>query len=443
MRWGRIMKLQALDRRILAIAIPATLGYITTPLIGIVDTAIVARLDDLKLIAGLALGAIIIDVVMTTMNFLRSGTTGLVAQAYGRGEQQDVQAIFWRAICVAISFGLLIIIASTIIVQLGIAAMGAENGTAMAMASYLDIRLLGSPAALMNYVILGTLFGLGRSGWALITQLIINLLNIALSVKWGLWDGLGLEGVAMGTVAAEAVGAVFGFIIVGKVVGIHRNLSAHAIFQWPAFKNLIQINSDIMIRSFALLMAFAMFARFGASMGTEILALNAILLHFFLLSGYFLDGLATAAEQMAGYAKGKADQQMFTKATNRALLWAVAIALCIALSFWLIYPLALKGLTTNLQLQAQAESYILWAIITPITGLLAFHFDGVYIGATWTRDMRRTMLIALACYLLAAFALSHAFGNHGLWLALNLFLLLRGLLLWLSLPKNMQNSFPH
>lgn len=435
------MKLQALDHKILAIAIPATLGYITTPLIGIVDTAIVARLDDLQLIAGLALGAIIIDVVMTTMNFLRSGTTGLVAQAFGRGVDQEARAIFWRAICIAAAFGLLIILASSIITQIGIAAMGAEGGPAMAMARYLDIRLLSSPAALVNYVILGTLFGLGRSGWALVTQLIINVLNISLSVKWGLWGGLGLEGVAMGTVAAECVGAILGFIILGSVVGIHRQISVSIIFQWSAFKSLIQINSDIMIRSFALLLAFAMFARFGADLGTEVLALNAILLHFFLLSGYFLDGLATAAEQLAGYAKGKADRQMFISSINRALCWAVAIALCLSLGFWLTYPLALKGLTTNVMLQTQAESYILWAIITPITGVLAFHYDGVYIGSTWTRDMRRTMLVALAFYLLAAFILSQSLGNHGLWLALNLFLLMRGFLLWRSLDRNKRKSF--
>lgn len=436
-----VLKLSTLDRRILLIAVPSTIGYVTTPFIGIVDTAIVGRFDNIAMVAGLALGALAIDVILTTANFLRSGTTGLTAQALGRGAHNECRDIFWRAIIIALCIGLIVAGLRDYIGAASILVLGAKDGVADAVSTYLDIRLLSIPFALINYVVLGFLFGLGRSMWALGIQLFINLTNIGLSIKWGLWDGLGIAGVAHGTLAAEMLGALSGLAIIYGILGYRLPVSRHHFLSLEAFKRLTKMNSDIMVRSFVLLAAFALFTRLGSAMGTNQLAANAVLMHFFLLSGYFLDGLATAAEQLCGYAKGKRDQALFLINQSRTLVWSILIAISIAVIFALSYSMLIGVLTTNIELISVANEFAIWALITPITGVMAFHYDGVYIGSSWTRDMRRMMIVSFIIFALAAFVFSFALGNHGLWLALNIFLVVRGILLRYRMPYNLLVTF--
>ncbi|TKT74283.1 MATE family efflux transporter [Aquamicrobium sp. LC103] len=417
------------------------LAYVTTPLLGLVDTAVIGQLGDAALIGGLAAGAIVFDVVFATFNFLRSGTTGLVAQAYGRGDRPEEQAVFWRAFVVALLLGCLLILCAPLIAEVGGRFIGGEEAVTAAMATYVLIRLLSAPFALTNYAILGYVLGRGEATLGLALQLVLNVTNIVFSVILGLWLGWGIAGVAWGTVIAEVTAALIGLTILVARFRKLPPLARGALANVQALGAMFALNRDIMIRSFVLLGAFALFARQGAQLGTLTLAANAVLMNFFLLSGYFLDGFATAAEQLAGRALGARHRPAFARAVKLTAWWGFCVAGLVTALFLLFGAGLVAVVTTAEDVRATAAIYLPWAAFTALSGVLAFQMDGVFIGATWSRDMRNMMLLSFAAYIVGLLALGSAFGNHGLWAALHLFLLARGLSLLSVLPRRSRQAF--
>jgi len=428
-------------KTVLLLALPMTLAYITTPLLGLVDTAVVGQFGDPALIGGLAVGAIIIDLVFTTFNFLRSGTTGLVSQALGAEDEKEKQAVLFRALAIALISGVLMVIASPVILMLGLWFMNPGDAVAEATSTYFLIRMLCAPFTLGNYVILGWLLGIGRSGLTLAVQLLLNGTNIVFSIVLGLWFGWQIEGVAIATVIGEVLAFAVGCLVCWKLLDHSIRPSKQRVMDWTAWKRLINLNFDIMLRSFALLFAFAYFTAQAAKFGEVTLAANAILMHFFLIAGYLLDGLATAAEQIIGRAVGANYRPAFWRGFKLTLLWNVIMALFCGLVFWIAGPSIIDLMTTSEDVRAVALIYLVWAVLTPITGVLAFQFDGVFIGATWSRDMSYMMLISLAGYLIVWQLVKEPLGNHGLWLALHSFLLIRGLTLALRLNPRVRQTF--
>lgn len=429
------------NRLVLAIAVPMTLAYVTTPLLGIVDTAVVGQFGDAALLGGLAAGAIVFDVVFTTFNFLRSGTTGLVAQAFGREDAAEEQAAFWRAFTIALASGLALIALAPLIAAGGAWFIDPEPRVAGAMQAYIAIRMLAAPMSLVNYAVLGYVLGRGEGMLGLLLQVVLNGANIALSVYLGLMLGWGLEGVAWGTVGGELVGAVAGLAIVVSRFRRAPPVTAARVFDVGAMSRMIAINRDIMIRSFSLLGAFALFTRQGAQVGTLTLATNAVLMNFFILSGYFLDGFASAAEQLAGRALGARYRPAFERAVRLTIVWGFVLAFA-ATALYLVFGNALVALiTTAEEVRAMAGVFLPWAAFTAVSGVLAFQMDGVFIGATWSRDMRNMMLVSLAAYVACILMLGDALGNHGLWAALHLFLIARGLSLLAVLPIRTRQAF--
>lgn len=429
------------NRLVLSIALPMMLAYVTTPLLGLVDTAVIGQLGDAALIGGLAAGAIVFDVVFATFNFLRSGTTGLVAQAYGRGDRPEEQAVFWRAFVVALLLGCLLILCAPLIAEVGGRFIGGEEAVTAAMATYVLIRLLSAPFALTNYAILGYVLGRGEATLGLALQLVLNVTNIVFSVILGLWLGWGIAGVAWGTVIAEVTAALIGLTILVARFRKLPPLARGALANVQALGAMFALNRDIMIRSFVLLGAFALFARQGAQLGTLTLAANAVLMNFFLLSGYFLDGFATAAEQLAGRALGARHRPAFARAVKLTAWWGFCVAGLVTALFLLFGAGLVAVVTTAEDVRATAAIYLPWAAFTALSGVLAFQMDGVFIGATWSRDMRNMMLLSFAAYIVGLLALGSAFGNHGLWAALHLFLLARGLSLLSVLPRRSRQAF--
>lgn len=426
-------------RSVLAIAVPMTLAYLTTPMLGLVDTAVVGQFGDAALIGGLAAGALVFDVVFTTFNFLRSGTTGLVAQALGRGDDVEEQAVFWRAFAIAVAAGLVLALLSPLFAYAGQWFLQVEPRVGEAMRTYVLIRMLGAPLALINYAVLGYVLGRGEGGLGLLLQLILNGVNVVLSVTLGLWLGWGVAGVAWGTVAGEGVAMLAGLAIVLRRFAGGPLLPRARLFDRRAMLSMLSLNRDIMIRSFSLLAAFALFARQGAAMGTLTLAANAVLMNFFLVGTFFLDGFATAAEQLAGRAVGARDVPTLRRAIRLSSAWAFGSSAAATLLF-LLFGDRLVGLMTTAQdVRAVATHYLPWAAFTAVSGVLAFQMDGVFIGATWSRDMRNMMLVSLAAFVAALVALQ-PFGNHGLWAALHLFLLLRGVSLLLRLRQRLRTA---
>lgn len=429
------------NRRVLAIALPMTLAFLTTPLLGLVDTAVVGQFPDAALLGGLASGAIVFDVVFTTFNFLRSGTTGLVAQAFGREDAAEEQATFWRALAIAVVSGLALILLASPIAAAGTWFMNPEPRVATAMNTYIAIRMLAAPLSLTNYAVLGYVLGRGEGGLGLLLQLVLNGANIVLSIYLGLVLGWGLEGVAWGTVGGELAGAVFGLTLVFSRFRRLPPVGLSRVFDVPAMSHMISINRDIMIRSFALLGAFALFTRQGAQLGTVTLAANAVLMNFFLVSGYFLDGFAAAAEQLAGRALGACHAPAFQRAVRLTVIWGFALAF-LATGIYLLFGEALIALiTTAPEVREAAEAFLPWAAFTAVSGVLAFQMDGVFIGATWSRDMRNMMLLSFVLYVASIFVLGAAFGNQGLWIALHIFLVARGITLIAVLPRRARQAF--
>ncbi len=428
-------------RMVLSIAVPMTLGFLTTPLLGLTDTAVVGRTGDAAALAGLAIGAVLFDLIFSSVSFLRASTTALVAQALGRGDRHEQQAVFWRALVLSIGLGLIILAASPWLLSVGLRMMGPEGTTAAATATYFSIRILAGPLTLTNFTILGFVLGLGRGTTGLLLQTILNGTNIVLSIYLGLVLGWGVAGVAWGTLIGEGMAAAVGLALIIPRFDRKDGPTVAEIFDRAKLSALFAINRDLMIRTFTLLAAFTLLTRIGTGFGAVVLAANAVLMNFFMIASFYLDGMANAAEQIVGRAIGARFREGFDRAIRLTALWSLGLALVSCLFFLIFGNAIIDFMTTAADVRVIAANYLPWAAVTALTGALAFQMDGVYIGATWSREMRNMMLLAFAGYGLSLALFVPLFGNHGLWLSLNLFLALRGLLLLLRLPARVHQSF--
>ncbi|PDT18489.1 MATE family efflux transporter [Rhizobium sp. J15] len=428
-------------RLVLSIAIPMTLGFMTTPLLGLTSTAVVGHMGNPEALAGLAIGAMLFDLILGSFNFLRASTTGLTAQAYGRRDQHEQQAVFWRALISALGCGLALLCLSPLLMAAGLRLMGAEGAIAEATSTYFSIRMLAAPAALANYAILGFVLGRGQGNVGLLLQALINGINILLSIYLGLSLGWGVAGVAWATLAGEVAGALAGLFIVLSGFGKAERPAWAEISSRHRLAELFALNRDILIRTFVLIGAFTIMTRIGTSFGAVTLAANAVLMNFFLLSGYYLDGLANAAEQITGRAIGARYRPAFDRGLKLTTLWSFGLAAIVSVFFFLAGPWLISVLTTSPEVRQAAGTYLPWAAVTGLTGALAFLMDGVFIGATWSADMRNRMLISFAGYLLMLAIFVPLFGNHGLWLAMNAFLLFRGFFLAMLVRPRADQTF--
>ena len=418
-----------------------TLAFMTTPLLGMADTAIVGQFADAALIGGLAIATLIFALLFGMFNFLRAATTGLVAQALGRDDAIEQQAVFWRSMTIAVLAGCVLIALYPLILSTGLFLMDVSANVSSAASEYFKIRMFSAPATLMNFAILGYVLGKGQGRLGLLLQTLINGSNIILSFYLGLTLQWGIQGVAYGTFFAEYLGVIVGLFVVLRSYKHAERPEFAYIFNVQASKKLMALNGDIMIRSLALVGAFAWFTRVGGQFGDTTLAANAILINFLLLAGYLLDGFATAAEQMAGRAIGANYREGFMKTVKLTLLWGFALAGIMMLVLIAFGPLIINITTTEPVVREIAYEYYLWAALISVTGVLAFQMDGIFIGATWSSDMRNMMLISLVIFVVASILLADIWGNHGLWLSLNLFMLIRGVSLGMILPRKIKTIF--
>lgn len=428
-------------RSVLAIAVPMTLAYLSTPLLGVVDMAVIGRLGDAALLGGIALGGIIFDLVFTTFNFLRSGTTGLTAQAVGGRNDEEVKATLLRALVIAFAGGLAVIALNAPLLKVGLWFLGGSEDVQAATGRYFDIRMFSAPFLLANYAILGWFIGLGRAGTGLLLQLVLNGLNIVLSVLFVIGLDWSVEGVALATVLSEIAATLLGGVLVLASAKKGSWPEMSVIFDRRLLLRMMAVNRDIMIRSFTLLYAFAFFMARSADQGDTVLAANALLEKFIMVGAFFLDGLATAAEQLAGRAVGARYRPAFDRTLKLTALWSFALAGLLALLFWALGPTLINFMTTAPEVRLSAETYLVWAVMTPLFGVLAFQMDGVFIGATWSATMRNMMLLSLALYLAAYYSLFPLLGNHGLWLAFLLFFGIRGVTLLAACRKRAAETF--
>jgi MATE family multidrug resistance protein len=428
-------------RLVLSIAVPMTLGFVSTPLLGLTDTAVVGQTGIAADLAGIGIAAVLFDFIFSFTGFFRTSTTALTAQAYGRMDAEEERAVFFRAAGTSLVAGILLLLLASPILTAGLAILSPEPAAASVTAAYFAIRILSAPARLINDCLLGFVLGRGRAGVGLFLQTLLNGINILLSITLGLWLGLGVTGVAWATVTAEVVTALAGL---GFALSGFRRAGRpdwRAVFALHKLKALFAVNRDIMIRTLLLTGSFLIMARIGAELGTVTLAANGILMNFFMVTAFFLDGMAAAAEQICGRSLGAGDRQAFRDAVRLTLVWSLGLSALLALATLLVGHHVVAFLTSAADVRAEAGIYLVWMALTAMTGALAFQMDGVFMGTAWSAEMRNMMLLSFIAYLAAVFTLPNWFGNHGLWAALNLFLLMRGITLALILPGKARRMF--
>ena len=422
-------------RRVWRLAGPIILANVSTPLLGLVDTAVVGHLDHAFYLGAVAVGSLVFSFLFWGFGFLRMGTTGLTAQARGAGAVDEVRAILLRALGFALILGLLLILLRGPIGRTALWLIEASAEVETHADSYIAVRIWGAPATLANYVLIGWFLGLGRAGLTLILQLVLNGTNIVLDLLFVVGLGWGVPGVAAASAIAEYTALAVGLLL---MMGGLRRLGG--VWDWrrtwdaSALRRLVAVNRDIFLRTLCLMAAFAWFTMQGARMGDVLLAANAVLQQFQLFMAYALDGFAYAGEVLIGTAVGAASRRDLRCAARAATIWAVGAAAGFSVVYLLFGPLIIDGLTSIEAVRTAARDYLPWAVVLPVVSVWGFILDGIFLGATRTSALRNAMAVSLAIFLAAVYGLVPVFGNHGLWGAFAIFMAARAVTLLIAYP---------
>ena len=408
------------------------MSNLTTPLLSLVDVAVTDHIGAPVYIAAIAVGGTMFNMLYWLFNFLRMGTSGLTAQAYGARSERRCAVTLWRALAIALGLGIAMIALGRPICTLVLGFMDADGPTAALAARYFDICIWGAPAVMAGYAMAGWFVGMQNSRAALWVAIATNLVNI--SVSLGLVFGLGwkIEGVATGTTVAQWAGSAMAFVIVLWRFKPER-VPLREVFERGALLSFFRLNVDIFLRTCCLVAVTVWFTHAGALCGSDILAANALLLQLFMLFSFFMDGFAYAGEALAGKYAGAADESRLGSLVRALMKTGVGCALVFALLYALAGEWFMGILAEDPHVVSVARSYLWWAVALPLCGFAAFVWDGIFVGLVAPRAMLLALAAALVVFFALYFALRHAMGNSGLWLAFNAYLLTRGLvehMLW-------------
>jgi MATE family multidrug resistance protein len=423
-------------RRVWALAGPIILSNISVPLVGAVDTAVVGHLPEPDSIGAVALGALIFTFLFWGFGFLRMGTTGFIARAYGANDEQALSDTLLRVLMLATTLGLVIIALGYPLIHFALYLLDSSDNIESLASSYAMIRIWSAPATLSIYVFTGVFIGLHNMRYVFVLQLVMNSVNVLLDLLFVLVFDMGVEGVALATLIAEYLAVFLGFWLLRKPLAkAYRQLSWARLLERSAILALMKANGDIFVRTLCLVFSFGYFTAKSASMGDVILAANAILMHLQSILAYALDGFAHAAEALVGSAYGGGKQAQFKRAIKLTTIWGLVCALLISLVFWLFGGFILQWFTSIDAVLITATKYYPWTIIAPIVAIWSFQLDGIFIGTGYTREMRNAMIVSMLMYLALLVILVPALGNHGLFLSLTLFMIFRALTLCYYYPR--------
>ena len=423
------------NKRVLTIAIPIVLSNITVPILGAVDTAVVGQLGKAAPVAAVGVGAIIITSFYWLFGFLRMGTTGLVAQAVGSKDESEVRAYLLRALILGLLAGLFIFLLRTPLMELGLWISPASSDVEELAQKYISIRVWSAPAAIGLYGIVGWLIALERTKSVLFLQFFMNGVNVLLDIWFVLVLNWGVQGVAIATVIAEVSALILGLLICYDRFKDKSWPTLRIVFSIARLKNMLSINLDILLRSIILEVIFVSFLLYGGKFGDVKLAANQVLLQFLHIAAHGLDGFALAAETLVGQAFGKKDRSILRKSIIVSSKLAFLLSCIMAISFLLFGSSLIDLMTTAENVRLEAKSYIIFITLVPILGVSAYMLDGIFIGATKTKDMRNMMFITLIFYVIAVLLLVPYFQNTGLWSALLISFIVRGVTLAFRYPS--------
>ncbi len=425
--------------RVLAIAIPVVLSNATVPIQGAVDTAVIGRLGSEVYLAAVGLGAQIFSLLFVSLNFLQIGASGLSAQALGAGDQRGAIDVLARTIVIALSIAAVLIAAQAPLLWAGLQVFEASAEAERLASVYFDIRIWGAPAELSNFALLGWFAGQEMTRRLFKHQVVLAVTNVCLNLLFVLGFGFDVDGVASATVIASYAGLGYGLWLArGRVRQIAPEgwrFDSARVLAAPLVIRAMTLNRDIFIRTLLLVGAFAWMTRQGSIQGDLVLAANVVLWQFFLISAYALDGFAIASETLVGQAMGARDPAGLRRASILTSAMAGTLALAFSVVLAVLSGPIIDMFTTAPEVRETARQYALWGALCPLVGVAAYQMDGIFIGATASVDMRNAMIVSALIYYPASPLMASVWGNHGVWGALYLFLIVRALTMLALYPR--------
>ena len=421
-------------RRVLKIALPIMISNATVPILGAVDTGVVGQLGQAAPIGAVGIGAIILTAIYWVFGFLRMGTAGFTSQAHGAGDAPEVSALLMRALLIGFAAGLLMIALQVPLFAGAFLISPASSEVETLARQYMAIRVWSAPAAIAIYGITGWLIALERARAVLLLQLWMNGVNILLDLWFVLGLGWGVQGVALATFLAETSGLALGLWLCRSAFRTPGWLNWARILDRARLMRMAAVNRDILIRSLLLQAIFVSFLFFGADFGDVTLAANQILIQFLQITAYALDAFAFAAEALIGQALGAGSRHRLRRSALLTSGWGLVCVIALSLIFAVFGTRIIDLMATAPEVRAEARGYLIYMVVAPILGVAAWMFDGIFIGATRAADMRNMMALSFLAYGAALAILMPVWGNHGLWLALLISFIARGVTLALRYP---------
>ena len=425
------------DRQILGIALPSILSNITVPLLGMVDVAIVGHIGNAVYIGAIAVGSMMFNLIYWILGFLRMGTSGMTSQALGQRNLTEVTRLLVRSGVVALVLGFAFILFQRPLLSLLLLLIHPTEDVLLLTSTYFKICIFGAPAMLSLYTLSGWLIGMQNTRLPMFTAIVQNIVNIVASLIMVFCLHWGLRGVALGTVIAQYAGLFMALWMTFHYYGRLRiYFISKRLLYYSEIKRFLVVNRDIFLRTLFLVGVNLCFTSIGARQGAVILSVNTLLMQFFLLYSYVMDGFAYAGEAMAGRYYGSANRVAFQDTVKRLFLWGIFMASLFTIVYIVGAQLLVDMLTDDTIVRLAAIPYLPWAWIIPLIGMCAFIWDGIFIGITATRSMLLSTSIAALCFFSVNWTLQSTLGNHALWLAMDIFLFVRGAVLSVAYYKH-------
>lgn len=416
------------NRDVWRIAAPMILSNISVPLLGMVDTGVTGHLENAYYLGAVAIGSTIFGFLYAGFNFLRMGTTGITAQRYGAEDGDGLKVALGQALVVAIAIAVTLVLLQVPIASFSMRALGPEAAVAAYANEYFFIRIWSAPATLANYALIGWFLGLQNARVPLYIVLAINVTNIVLDLFFVLVLGMTIDGVATASVIAEFAGLLVGAAYAVRYLKHHSgHMQVSHLITWKEYTVFFAVNAHLLVRTMALMFAFAFVTAAGARLGGLVLAANAILMNLMHLMSFALDGFAHAAEALVGKAVGAKNKAALRQAVTLTLRWSLYVSVAFSAFFFLGGSFLIRLLTDIPEVIDVTLIYLPWMTLMPIVAVWSYLYDGVFVGATRAREMRDIMLISTFLVFVPSWYALRFLENHGLWLALALFLASRGI----------------
>ena len=418
-----------INKRILQIAVPSIISNITVPLLGLIDVTIVGHLGAAAYIGAIAVGGILFNIIYWIFGFLRMGTSGMTSQAYGKHDLDEVARLLLRSVGVGLLIAIILVTLQYPIRKLAFTFIQTTEEVERLATLYFRICIWGAPAMLGLYGFAGWFIGMQNSRFPMYIAITQNIVNIAASLCFVYLFHMKVAGVAWGTLTAQYAGFLMALLLWRRYYGgLKKHVAWHEVLKKEAMLRFFQVNRDIFLRTLCLVIVTLFFTSAGAAQGEIVLAVNTLLMQLFTLFSYIMDGFAYSGEALVGKYVGANNQPALYRTVRQLFIWGVGLSTGFTLLYFFGGKSFLGLLTNEISVIREAENYFYWVLAIPLTGFAAFLWDGIFIGATATRQMFYSMLVASGSFFLVYYSLHEWMGNHALWLAFIVYLSLRGIM---------------